>query len=670
VAFARLQGDTRISITAAILKQEPQPPGEVVDGLPRDVERVIARCLRKDPARRFQDMDDLRIALQELAEESTSGVLAATTPRQPRFRRSVWISVISAAVVTSIVITGVLLRLQHEKRVPPQLAYKQVTFLGNVYCPAASSDGQFLAYIIGKPNGPGGQKAIVHDLATGRTLQVYQGDSLKCVEWAPGDANILVSEDGHGGRVAIVPRLGGNARFLPGGYQASWSPDGSQIVSIKLGRPELYFTNSTTGPTRTVTLKGNFAFMMQVEWSPMGDWLLFVALEQDNRASLWITKPDGSSQQKLVEAEGPSVRTHTFSARWGPHGDVIYFMKGDTTQELWKIPLTPRSRTVREPPIRLIAGLQSAPGSGPSFRIFRDGKRLVYLRSLTYSSLWLATTQNNGRVKPRQLTAGTAFYKDPSFSPNGLQIAFSRIDGNTSNIFVLPLDGDSPQQITFFKSQSQYPAWSPDGKSIAFGSNEGGSTRVWQVPASGGTPRSFAQTNLSSNTYNVSWAPGRNILYHRPGNRNFYILDPATGIESPLVQNDKVGWMFSAVYSPNGAEIAAQWNRTPSRGVYVIPLEGSVPNEQRSRQLSVGAERPINWSSDGKEIYAVALAKGTIVAIPAEKGNPRMIATLPLPADRTLEYAAITSDGGRVAYIVSESQSDVWIIENFDPEAK
>jgi hypothetical protein len=86
--------------------------------------------------------------------------------------------------------------------------------------------------------------------------------------------------------------------------------------------------------------------------------------------------------------------------------------------------------------------------------------------------------------------------------------------------------------------------------------------------------------------------------------------------------------------------------------------------------LSVGWQRPINWSSDGKQIYAVDYDKGTIVAIPAEKGDPRTIVRLPLPAGRTLGYAAITSDGRRIAYVLSESQSDVWMIENFDPEAQ
>jgi hypothetical protein len=405
------QGDTRISTIAAILNQEPKPPSEVVEGLPREAERIIARCLRKDPARRFQDMDDLRIALQELAEESTSGAMAATTARQPRARRWGWISVVSAVAVTSIVMTGLLLRLQHDKRVALQLAYKQVTFVGNVNCPAVSSDGQFLAYITGNFGSPEGQKAIVHDLATGRTLEVFRGNELYCVEWAPGDANILVSQ---GGRSAVVSRLGGS-RMVPGFvptidrtdykfYQASWSPDGSQIVSINSGRNELYFTDSTTGAYRTIPLKGNFAFIMQVEWSPVGDWLLFVTLEHDNRASLWIAKPDGSAQQKLLEDEIIlSPVSNSFSARWGPHGDVIYYLKGDATQELWKIRLSPGSGKVRVPPVRLIAGLQSSSQLGPTFRIFRDGKRMLYLRNFRHSDLWLATTQNNGRIQTRQL---------------------------------------------------------------------------------------------------------------------------------------------------------------------------------------------------------------------------------------------------------------------------
>ncbi len=134
------------------------------------------------------------------------------------------------------------------------------------------------------------------------------------------------------------------------------------------------------------------------------------------------------------------------------------------------------------------------------------------------------------------------------------------------------------------------PVWSPDGQTIAFGSNEGGSAKVWQVPAAGGVPRSFANTSLSADTLSLllAWAPGRDILYHRPGNRNFYLLEQ-DGTESPFLTNDHLGWIFHPSYSPDGKEVAASWNlgRGPrGLGIFVFPLDGSTPREQRARRVS------------------------------------------------------------------------------------
>ncbi len=60
------QGDTKASIMAAILKEEPKPPSQIAEGLPRELERIVRRCLRKDRSQRFQHMDDLKVALEEL----------------------------------------------------------------------------------------------------------------------------------------------------------------------------------------------------------------------------------------------------------------------------------------------------------------------------------------------------------------------------------------------------------------------------------------------------------------------------------------------------------------------------------------------------------------------------------------------------------------------------
>ena len=79
------QGDSRLSTLSAVLREEPKPASQIVEGLPRELERIIARCLRKSPERRPQTMADLKVALQELKEESDSGSLSAVLPG-PWFR--------------------------------------------------------------------------------------------------------------------------------------------------------------------------------------------------------------------------------------------------------------------------------------------------------------------------------------------------------------------------------------------------------------------------------------------------------------------------------------------------------------------------------------------------------------------------------------------------------
>jgi serine/threonine protein kinase len=91
-------GETKMSTLAAILNREPTPPSEYVEGLPRAVESMIGRRLRKEAARRLQHMDDLKIAIEELRDDSRSGRLTSERPaRIPGPRRKKW-KVVTAAV--------------------------------------------------------------------------------------------------------------------------------------------------------------------------------------------------------------------------------------------------------------------------------------------------------------------------------------------------------------------------------------------------------------------------------------------------------------------------------------------------------------------------------------------------------------------------------------------
>src|SRR5262245_43827996 len=63
-------GDSSLSVAAKIIRDDPAPPSQIAASVSLDVDRAILRCLRKDPARRYQTMADLKVALEDLAADS------------------------------------------------------------------------------------------------------------------------------------------------------------------------------------------------------------------------------------------------------------------------------------------------------------------------------------------------------------------------------------------------------------------------------------------------------------------------------------------------------------------------------------------------------------------------------------------------------------------------
>lgn len=96
-----------ISTLSAILKEEPQRASSLVAGVPDELERVIARCLRKDPDRRWQSMRDVVIRLTELKEISDSGTLirstagATTAPASKSSRRPLWGGIVAGIIIAT-----------------------------------------------------------------------------------------------------------------------------------------------------------------------------------------------------------------------------------------------------------------------------------------------------------------------------------------------------------------------------------------------------------------------------------------------------------------------------------------------------------------------------------------------------------------------------------------
>ena len=73
-------GDSRLSVLAKILNEEPTPPSSSPRRCHPTSSETILRCLRKDPARRYQTMADLKVALEDLAADPADRASRALRP--------------------------------------------------------------------------------------------------------------------------------------------------------------------------------------------------------------------------------------------------------------------------------------------------------------------------------------------------------------------------------------------------------------------------------------------------------------------------------------------------------------------------------------------------------------------------------------------------------------
>ena len=137
-------GDTAMAILAAILNHEPAPVSDSGMPLPAQVERVVARCLRKDPARRWQTMSDLKVELQDLKEDSASGKLSAVLPTAPPRPRRAWVYVVAALVVAAATLFWWLTR---KPAAPGGFETERLTFESEAYFDMHTAEGDIMGFV-------------------------------------------------------------------------------------------------------------------------------------------------------------------------------------------------------------------------------------------------------------------------------------------------------------------------------------------------------------------------------------------------------------------------------------------------------------------------------------------------------------------------------------------
>lgn len=534
---------------------------------------------------------------------------------------------------------------------PPVVTHRQVTFTGEAWLSAASSDGKTIAY-----SSRSGDKwgLYVQDLAGGKPLELGRYDFVHRIRWSPTGETllVLVRPTPSEGLLLLFPRLGGSPRELGGFSVFAWSPDGRQFVSGTLAKKRLWFRDVSTGDTTAVALPDSFTWLQDIDWSPRGDRIAYLTQEEPSLFTIWTIGIRGEAAHRIVQ----ETQERILSLRWSKTGEGIYFLRtsGDAA-ELVKVGVSPRTGEPSSPPMVVLPGLAAY-----DFDLFEGNRRILYTRSKEFSNLWLVEPSASGDAEVTQLTSGTAGKWNPSVSPDGQEIAFQMNTGPVSNIHVLVLEGGAMKQVTYLQSGAECPAWSPDGSEIAFRSREGNKARVWTVAADGGTPQPLSATDVGT-TQCLTWAPGDKILYPRPGNRSFHQLDPDTGEESPLVSNEDIGWMFWPHYSPSGTKVAVSWNRRPDSGIWVISLIDSEQTRIGGEDSSTGL---LGWSPDGEWIYGSRWNSNTsqIIRYSIADHSAEVVATF--KCGTYVGLISMSPDARRFVCVGHEDQFDLWIAEN------
>jgi len=508
------QAATAMSTILCILRDEPKSVREIRRETPPELERLIRRCLRKDPARRIQTMSDLKVALDELKEESDSGRLTAVFPARSRKLGWLWAGLIVLLGVLAAVAAFRLGRHPVEQSIAshpfPITSYqgdeRQADFSPNGSQVAFSWNGE-------KEDNWDIYLKVVGSSATPLRLTSDPASDSR-PKWSP-DGNLIafVRSTRETDAVLLTSALGGTERRLtdfPTAVEAglSWSPDGKWLavaVGGQAGRTALRLLSVETGEWRVlttppITSAGDF----DPAFSSDGRSLAFVREHGMNVEELWLLplskSLDPAGPPKKILADGK--RNH--GPVWTADGKELIFSSGETGQAgMYRIPVDGSGAPTR------IDSL----GDGVSEPVLSaSSRRLAFTRTFRSAGIWRLDMESKGNP-PKQLIASSSF-RDvfPQYSPDGKKVAFYSNRTGANQIWTANADGSQPVQLTSMTGTTTgTPRWSPDGQWISFDSNTGGRWQIYVVNASGGKPVPMTSGEMTNVV--ASWSRDGRWIY-------------------------------------------------------------------------------------------------------------------------------------------------------------
>ncbi len=647
-----------------ILNQEPKPISQRVPGAPPDLEKITDRWLQKDPTRRFQNMDDVKVALEELKEES--GRLAGQ-PHTLRWTRRAWVWAAAALVLLAMAITGWLFRGPARKLPAAPEVVTLTSYVGFETSPSFSPDGNQVAFAWN------GEKQDNYDIyvkligsPTPLRLTTDPADDV-CPAFSPDGRSIgflRVSKEQHATFI-VIPAIGGPERIVAenlyyfGQWTNSfaWFPDGKWVVtgtSSAQSPGGLSLLSTDTGETRSLTSPPPKSGPDNVPAvSPDGRTIAFSRLTGYSAAEIYLLDLTEDLKPKGEPRRLTSLKGAVYGFAWTPNGrEVIfsYLVFDSRGATLWKLPASGAAEPEQLP-------FNTGQALFPA--ISRSGNRLAYQRLMVVAKICRLSLSGPGVASgpATRFIASTRWDLAAQYSPDGKRIAFASDRSGTDGIWVSDADGSRPVELFSWRGEATgVPCWSADGQRVAFASGVG-NREIYSIRASGGKPVRLTTDSAAYET--SSWSRDGQWVYFssdRTGRSELWKVSAAGGEAVQVSRNGgEVGFE-----SADGKSIYYT-KAEPSTGLWKMPLSGG----EESLVLPAMAGLCFSPVTDGIYFIPVAGADGKSSLQFLSFATSKVQAVAPIPRPTFFGFS-VSPDGRSVLFSqADEIGIDLMLVENF-----
>jgi Tol biopolymer transport system component len=679
-----------------IVHQEPEPLTALRSGLPIEIDQIVAKAMAKDPARRYQHVDDLLVDLETLKKRlpdlgrTTAWTGKATALRSPsRWKKIVpWV-----AAVGLVLIAAASIIWKPWRSVP------------------APADAQVVRFTVKLPEGDSFQGVGIFgsaiDLSPDGQEAVYaarRGKVRSLFRWSLADSQPTPIPDTQG---AVAPLLS---------HDKVW-------VTFAAGR-EIKRVNVQTGGSSTLGASGDSARLFDVDvaffggcWLTDRDLLLsectrglrLFSLDSGQKktvSDVFYAPKDGERQHQFPQVL-PGTRWVLFTiwnaptdssiavrsldtgeqkmllkpgsyARYSPSGHIVYAWQGD----LYAVPFDIRRLEIKGTPVKVLEGIMMVEQRGAAYFSVSENGSLAYIQGpFVKSAQALGWVDLKGNIVDLDLPAPD---RGVRLSPDGTMALAARMPdaGMNHEIWIYEFERGVSRPLTDQKIDSYWGIWTPDGNGVVFAATPDNTKTLplYRVAADGSlAPELFLPADATW-FMPYSWSPGGKLLAVQKGNADntdIWML-PAGGAPKPYPVLSAPYSEIHPAISPDGRWLAYASNESKRFEVKVRPLTGPGTVVQLS---SEGGWEPA-WSPDGSTLYYRSLIGTKMMAVSIEPGPVLRAGTPKLLFENSRLVAGwawgrnydISPDGKRFLMITSSPPptwpSEYHVILNWAQELK